>query len=178
VDQGEVLQGTEVSHTFEMVETGNAFLSCELTERQPGRLLFDVGIDEAAPSGDIFGKVAFCFDHPEFPSIEARVVGRKVGCIKAIPSRISVWSQAGVPLAPKVQVRSVDERSFRIVDIECPEGVAAELDADATEADREAHTLTVYVEADRLSKDNACLVVHSTQPECRVLKIPVVLEGT
>ena len=159
-------------------ETDTPSLTVELTERRTGTLVFAAVVHEGVPPGDIFGTVTFFFDDPEFPRLEAKVIGRKLGRVKAIPSRITISaSRDAVPVEARMQLQSVDGIPFRIVDVQSPEGIVAEWDQSPSRTDRETHAIRFRVPTDRVSKVGVkYIVIRTTRDECRVLTIPVVGE--
>lgn len=154
----------------------NAFLSAELVDKQAGTLLFDITFDETAPPGDIVGTIAFHFDHPEYPCIETKVSGRKVGKIRVIPSRISMSSAASREGSTRMRLQSVNQTAFQIIDIDTPDNVTLDWDTNLIPKERLSHELRVSWDTSQPQKSTKYIVVRTTQAECPLLKIPIVPE--
>ena len=154
-------------------DTDNPLLSVKLVEKQIGTLLFDVTFDKNAPPGDIFGTVVFHFNHPEYPRIETKVFGRKLGKIKAVPSRINLGISTGKELVQtKVRLQSVDNVPFRITEVKSPGGIVVDWNKNVL-----SETQTCILQVSGKSSQNEYIVIRTTRSECPVLRIPIIPES-
>jgi hypothetical protein len=149
----------------------NPFIKVALHARQPGWMVFEIGLAPDAPTGDLTSSIQFRFSDPANPELVVPVIGQHVGVLRAVPSRLSFPANGLSQRAARVRIESQGGEPFEILGYRAPENL--ELKWETSTRAGTSHEALVQTLSGPWPDGDAIIVITSLLQEAKV-RIPIV----
>lgn len=159
---------------FRSAVSDNPAIQVELMRNNnPNELDFEVRMLKKKPTGALYATLRLSFDHPELEELSIPVLGMVQGDLVCTPNRFYVGSERrSMGSRYNMRIASQSEAPFRILSIDCPQGVEVKDDSPANGVPGETHFISFHVDA----MDEAPLepiVVHTDRSGDQQVVVPV-----